>query len=156
MSFLWRISLHANLAGIGGEMSSGRWHTAAPGKRIVYLAEHPALAIIETFVNINGNLKSFPKAFQLLKVEIPTAAEYETTVDALLPPGWQYDLALTRRLGDAWLADGLALMRVPSAPCPESFNYLLNPSHRDASQIAIVEGKVYNYDPRLFGIRPIQ
>ncbi len=41
---LWRISNHDDLVGLGGEKADGRWHSAARGKRIVYLSEHPALA----------------------------------------------------------------------------------------------------------------
>ncbi|MGH7819352.1 MAG: RES family NAD+ phosphorylase, partial [Candidatus Binatia bacterium] len=42
---LWRISNHSELKGIGGLRASGRWHTA--GRPIVYLAEHPALCLLE-------------------------------------------------------------------------------------------------------------
>jgi RES domain-containing protein len=57
---LWRISNHCNLNGLGGEIADGRWHTAANGKRVVYLSEHPALALLETIVNLNGTPADFP------------------------------------------------------------------------------------------------
>ena len=42
---LWRISDFADLAGEGGLLVSGRWHSR--GRRIVYLSDHPATALIE-------------------------------------------------------------------------------------------------------------
>jgi RES domain-containing protein len=67
---LWRISRHNDLAGLGGEKTDGRWHTAARGRRIVYLSEHPALALIEVLANLKGNPKLFPDAYQLMKVTV--------------------------------------------------------------------------------------
>jgi hypothetical protein len=46
---LWRISNFAGLKGIGGLRALGRWHFA--GRPVVYLAEHPAGALLETLVH---------------------------------------------------------------------------------------------------------
>jgi len=46
---LWRISNYADLSGGGGLQAAGRWHTR--GKRIVYLADHPASAVLEMLVH---------------------------------------------------------------------------------------------------------
>ncbi len=53
----WRVSIFADLKGLGGRFGKARWDTPARDKRIVYLAEHPALALLETLVNS----KSFPE-----------------------------------------------------------------------------------------------
>jgi RES domain-containing protein len=66
---LWRISNHADLAGLGGERLTARWHTATPGKRIVYLAEHPAAALLENLVHLKGHPQFFPQDYQLLRIE---------------------------------------------------------------------------------------
>ena len=68
---LWRISIFADLKGLAGERSNGRWHTAAPDKRIVYLAEHPALALVETLVNLNDSAQELSDKYQLIKVAVP-------------------------------------------------------------------------------------
>ena len=78
----WRISIHGDLNGLGGERGDGRWHTAAQGKRIVYLSEHPAVAVLESLVNLKGNPEFFPPTFQLLKIGIS-----EDVPIAALPPG---------------------------------------------------------------------
>jgi hypothetical protein len=41
------------------------------------------------------------------------------------------------------------VLSVPSAIVPQTFNVLLNPSHRDATRVAIVETGDHAIDPRL-------
>lgn len=141
---LWRISNHSDLEGLGGERSSGRWHTAARGRRIVYLAEHPALALLETLVNLKGNAALFPDRYQLMKVAVGQGVSQEE---------WSAGVGDTQSIGDSWLGSGrAALMRVPAAPVPESWNYLLNPRHADAKNVVVEWAKWIGYDKRLFHV----
>lgn len=152
--FLWRISNHLNLDGLGGERADGRWHTAGEGKRIVYLAEHPALALVEMLVNLRGKPDQLPESFQLLKLhaEQDHIATHSINPDTL-STNWRENLDETRFIGDAWLKQGsTALLTVPSAPSPESTNYLLNPQHPDVKQISVQWHKQIAYDKRLFRI----
>lgn len=150
MTTLWRISKHSDLGGIGGEKADARWHTAAVGKRIVYLAEHPAVALIESLVNLSGIPEAFPRNFQLLKIEADLGVEIEESANGL-PTDWRNNLSLTRRLGDEWLKERrTALLRIPSVPSPQSFNYVLNPLHPDAQKVRIIESTWLPYDERLF------
>jgi len=152
LTALWRISKHNDLGGIGGEKADARWHRAAPGKRIVYLAEHPAVALIETLVNISGIPEAFPRRFQLLKIEADSSVDIDVSAEEL-PDGWQNNQTLTRRLGNEWLeSKETALFRVPSVPSPHSFNYLLNPLHPNAQNVRIIETTWLPYDQRLFKI----
>jgi RES domain-containing protein len=149
--YLWRISNHADLTGLGGERLKGRWHTRRPGKRIVYLAEHPAVALVENLVSLDTDPQSIPSHFQLLKVSAPAA----TTAANLTPSQFAgidpQDPVSTQAIGDAWLAAGRsALLRVPSIPSPESWNYLLNPLHADASKLKLDWARPITYDKRLF------
>jgi RES domain-containing protein len=151
LMFLWRVSNHSNLVGLGAERSDGRWHTAAPGKRIVYLAEHPAVAFIENLANLNGDPSFFPEHFQLLKIAVPSNIPADELSPEQLARVERNDPSPTQGIGDAWLAAGTsALLRVPSVPSPESWNYLLNPLHPHASRLEIQWAKVIAYDKRLF------
>ncbi len=154
MRLLWRISNHCDLEGIGGEKSDGRWHTAARGKRIVYLSEYPALALIEVLANLKGNPKLFPDSYQLMKIAVGDRASTDTlTTDAALVGDWRNDINQTRSIGDSWLAQRTsALLRAPSVPSPESLNYLLNPLHPNAKGVANEWCKWIKYDKRLFHI----
>jgi RES domain-containing protein len=148
---LWRISRHDDLDGIGGEKADGRWHTAAKGKRIVYLSEHPAVALVEILANLKGNPRLFPDAYRLMKIDVHPKLWSAIEPAAPLPDDWRDTLEPTRALGHAWLAARTsALLRVPSAPSPESSNYLLNPLHPDARTLTIEWTKWVTYDKRLF------
>jgi RES domain-containing protein len=147
----WRISNHANLSGIGAEISGGRWHTPAVGKRVAYLAEHPAVSLIENLVNLRRDGSLYPETFQLLKI---TANEDMRSMD-LTPRQTSeissMDTSTTQKIGDAWLAAGSsALLRIPSIPSPESWNYLLNPLHPEAASLVIEWARKITYDRRLF------
>ena len=154
MRTLWRISKHTDLIGLGGEKSSGRWHTKERGKRIVYLSEHPALALIETLANLKGDSRLFPENYQLMKVTAPDkVAPFVVPPDVLIAD-WKEFIPATQFAGDTWLRSRLrALMAVPSVPAPESTNYLFNPLHPHASKFTIEWVKEFQYDRRLFTIR---
>jgi RES domain-containing protein len=145
---LWRISNHANLSGDGGLHASGRWHTR--GRRVVYLADHPASALVEVMVHLEIDAEDLPTHYQLFGVDVPDDIAIARLDEAELPEDWRQQSALTRARGDAWLSENTsALLRVPSAIVPEGANYLLNPTHPDATQIGIASAIHAAFDPRL-------
>jgi RES domain-containing protein len=145
---LWRISKYKSLSGEGGLFYSARWHTA--GKRIVYLAESPAGALIEALVHLELNERNWPSHYDLLRIAVPDSIEVET-IKVTDEENWKHLQSITRSLGDAWLSSRRsALARVPSAILPNTWNVLLNPEHPAAEQIRIVETTRAEYDPRLF------
>jgi RES domain-containing protein len=151
---LWRISNHKDLEGLGGEKTDDRWHTAARGKRIVYLSEHPALALIEVLANLKGNPKLFPDTYQLMKVSTADTVSEVVLASNSLAANWRENTSETRSAGDVWLAGRIsAMLAVPSVPSPESINYLLNPLHPDAKGLTIEWCKWIEYDERLFHLR---
>lgn len=153
---LWRISNHADLKGEGGRIVDGRWHTR--GRSVVYLAEHPALALVENLVHLEIDANDLPESYQLIEVEAPEDIAAEAIDAAQLSKanaGWRSDLAFTRKLGDDWLKGGrTALLRVPSVILPKSANALLNPAHADAARVRIVAVTRPPYDRRLFQTGP--
>ncbi len=150
MTSLWRISNHSDLVGLGGERADGRWHTAAPGKRIVYLSEHPAVALLESLANLKGNPALFPDKYQLLQIEVP-AELYRKVKPLLDDKGRALTQTQSRQAGDQWLRSKTsALVAVPSIPSPHSTNILLNPLHPDAAKLHITGSERLQYDKRLF------
>ncbi len=145
---LWRISNHANLSGDGGLHASGRWHTR--GRRVVYLADHPASALVEVMVHLEIDAEDLPTHYQLLGIDVPDDVAITALGESELPDGWRQQLGLTRARGDEWLRAGAtALLRVPSAIVSEAANYLLNPAHPDAARISIASALRAPFDPRL-------
>ena len=144
---LWRISNYKSLAGEGGLKYAARWHSA--GRRIAYLAESPAGALIEVLVHLELEEDELPRSYMLFRVSVPD----DLAIEELSIPagdGWKSNHYLTRQLGDEWLfRRQTALACVPSAILPSTSNYLLNPLHADAKRIRIMESRPAEFDPRL-------
>jgi RES domain-containing protein len=145
---LWRISDHASLSGEGGLNSAGRWHSR--GRPVVYLADHPASALLEVMVHLEVDAEDWPRDYQLLGINLPDSLTIGSTDESSLPLDWREQTLLTRARGDEWLrVSAAALLRVPSAIVPEAANYLLNPGHADAARIVIASAIRAAFDPRL-------
>jgi RES domain-containing protein len=146
--FLWRISSHSTLDGRGGLQASGRWHTE--GRRIVYLAETPAGALVEVLVHLELDPAHFPQYYRLLKAEAPENLPARTITPSELPGNWIADQITTRTVGDEWLASKMTvLLRVLSVIVPETFNVLLNPERADAARVQVLWHEQYPWDTRL-------
>lgn len=145
---LWRISRSRSLSGEGGLHYSARWHTA--GRRIVYLAESPAGAMIESLVHLELNQRNWPDYYDLMQVAAPDGIQVET-IKVPAEKRWKESPLITRKAGDEWLRSRrTALARVPSAILPNTWNILLNPEHPDSAQIKVVRITRAEFDPRLF------
>lgn len=126
---LWRITQYPGLSGIGGLYGDGRWHTK--GRPIVYAAEHPALALVETMAHLDLSIDEVPDTLRLCRIEVDNRLRIHTRT---LPVGWQANEVMSRRAGDAWLAAReRPLFAVPSAIVPYATNYLINPAHPDVA-----------------------
>ncbi|KGF68562.1 hypothetical protein LL06_15755 [Hoeflea sp. BAL378] len=139
---IWRISNHADLSGIGGTYHAGRWNHL--GRRIVYCAEHPALAMLELLVHFD--LEDLPETYQLLEIDVPDRLAVEPVN---LPSGWKDDPAISREAFEAFCHQGDApVMRVPSIIMPHCFNLLINPAHPEHAKQSIVSAEMHPLDPR--------
>ena len=80
---LWRTSNHASLSGDGGLYASGRWHLR--GRRVVYLADHPASALVEIMVHLEIDAEDLPTHYQLLGVEVPNDVNVTPLLENSIP-----------------------------------------------------------------------
>jgi RES domain-containing protein len=143
---LWRISRHRDLSGTGGLRAAGRWHRR--GFPIVYLAETPAGALLETCVHTSAN--DVPLRYTLLRVRVEERVSVEHLQPSALGRDWTRRAEATREIGSAWLRSSRsALLRVPSALAPDTFNVLLNPLHPDAAHVRVESAYEYPFDPRM-------
>jgi RES domain-containing protein len=144
----WRISNHKSLDGAGGLLASARWHFR--GHPVVYLAESPAGALLEVLVHLELDYSALPRAYRMLKVEAPDDIAGRSIAESALPVRWKESAVDTRRVGTEWLVSrGTALLRVPSAIVPETYNFLLNPGHPEAGRAVILWHRKYPWDSRL-------
>jgi RES domain-containing protein len=141
---LWRAARrpYADLTGEGARRTSGRWHSG--GRPVVYLAEHPALCLLEVRVNLAVPPDLIPKDYVLMEVACPDDLPLETCpLDA--------HAADAASFGDAWLRERrTSLLRVPSAVAPRSWNVLLNPVHPAAARATVVSVVPFGFDARPF------
>lgn len=145
---LWRISNHASLDGSGGLSAPGRWHTV--GQRIVYCAPNPATALLEVLVHAEVSFDEVPVNFRYLEIEAPDSLTVADVDTAALGQVWRTRHAATRRAGDQWLQAGrTALLRVPSAIVPATWNFLINPRHPESGEIRILREHRQEMDLRL-------
>ncbi len=146
MKVLWRVSQHRDLKGIGGLRAPGRWHER--GLPVVYLAESPAGALLETCVHTSAN--DIPPYYTLLAVAVADSVSLQQLDVSTLPANWPEDVQTTRQIGSAWLrAAHSALFRIPSALVPSTFNVMLNPLHPHARRLRIQAAVRYPFDPRI-------
>jgi RES domain-containing protein len=133
---LWRVSNHPDLTGVGGTLFEGRWHRK--GQLVTYLAEHPALALLEHIVHLEIDPDDLPSTYKLSSVEVPAAVKIESlSEDDLdsIAAGWRSSTNACQKASDPWFASApTVLLGVPSVVVPGR-NYLLNPDHPDARQI---------------------
>ena len=148
MTTFWRISNHHDLGGWGGRKFASRWSSL--GRRVVYLAESPAGAMLEVLVHLKEREEGLPRIYTLLKIEAPDDLS-QKQLNTIAPTDWKERPEFTRNLGDAWLTSmETPLARVSSAIIPRTWNYLLNPEHPDAKKIEIAEVIKERFDNRLF------
>lgn len=134
--------------GEGARLYGGRWNSR--GVRVVYASTSLALAAVETFVNLEPNLR--PTDLVAIEGEIPEALEIASLDPTLLPEVWYAtrDESL-RRFGDEWVKAGKTVaLIVPSAAIRGERNLLLNPAHADFSKIRFQEPRVFEFDVRMF------
>uniref|UniRef100_UPI0004867540 RES family NAD+ phosphorylase n=1 Tax=Paraburkholderia mimosarum TaxID=312026 RepID=UPI0004867540 len=121
---------------------------------VVYLAENPALALLETMVHHEfGSPQALPDNYQLLRVEIAEGAAIAELTSSVIPDDWRENADWTQAAGSEWLAAGQELLlKVPSAILPHSYNYLFNPAHPGAGSAIVAEVLKVPYDPRIRAI----
>jgi RES domain-containing protein len=137
----WRLCRrpHADLSGEGARRFGGRWNS--PGRPVVYLAEHPALAALELRVHLDLPFELIPEDFVLMRVSVPDGSVADSS-------------AVPLDVGNAWLAEApSAALRVPSVLVPHSWNVLLNPRHADAARAEVLDVEPFGFDPRMW--RPL-
>jgi RES domain-containing protein len=109
-----------------------------------------ALAAVETFVNLEPNLR--PVDLVSIEGNIPDTVEVDRLDPDVLPPGWyeSRDESL-RQFGDAWIRRGeTAALLVPSAAIRGEWNILLNPAHRGFARLTFHQPVRFEFDARMF------
>ena len=134
--------------GEGARLFGGRWNSR--GVRIVYASTSLALAAVETFVNLEPNLR--PNDLVSIAGEIPDEVPTERLDTRRLPARWSETRNESlRRFGDEWVHGGkTTALLVPSAAIRGEWNVLLNPVHADFREIIVEVPQRFEFDIRMF------
>jgi RES domain-containing protein len=139
----WRVTRapFADLSGTGAKLYGGRWNS--PGTSAVYLSEHPALCLLEIFVNLGINQRTIPIDYVLMTVVVPDSLLTESAPSGI-PFGQE------AKFGDAWIAARRTpVLWVPSVVMPQSYNLVVNPEHPASAAVFVRDITPFQIDPRL-------
>lgn len=147
---IWRIAraAHRALDGEGARLAGGRWNSE--GTPVVYASSTLALAALEYLVHVD--FEDVPDDLLAMGIDVPDDAPVQRLTLKDLPDNWNrvVDHPACLEAGDAWMADGNALLlQVPSALIPEEENVLLNPAHPAAEGVRVEYSRRFAFDPRL-------
>jgi RES domain-containing protein len=134
--------------GEGARLYGGRWNSR--GIRVVYASSSLALAAVETFVNLEPNLR--PADLVSIEGAIPENLQIGRIELKDLPANWYAtrDERL-RRFGDAWIKGGKTVaLLAPSAAIRGEWNILLNPAHAQFAKIRFYDPEQFTFDQRMF------
>ena len=134
-----------------GSRGRGRWHRT--GTPMVYAADAPATALLETLVHADrATLIDIP--YVVFEIDFDPADLLLRLPPNLLPSDWQAWPwpASTQEIGTYWFeSQASVVLEVPCAVVPHHRNYLLNVQHPRFSELNIQGPDDFPIDPRLAG-----
>lgn len=138
----------ADLSGIGGLISSARWHDHVP---VIYTSLSSSTSVLEKLVHLQP--AEIHHDLKMIQIEVPDYVSIERLELKQLPEDWRTypSPEFLKRVGNAWLNSKTALLlRVPSAIDPIAENVLINPAHIDIHKVKVIDIENFSFDPRLF------
>lgn len=129
-------------------MHSGRWHRK--GIEVIYAAENPSLALLETMVHVE---EASLLGFDFVAIPIRFDDEHLEALESdRLPEDWKAWPwpAGTQHVGTQWILEQRSvILQVPSVVVPHQMNYLINPSHPKFPELEIGPPEPFPIDSRL-------
>ena len=141
----------ADLQGIGGLFSWGRWHDK--GVRVIYTSGSRSLAAWEKLVHVT-DLSLLPDKLVMMEISIPDS-RIEVVPKKIFEKGWKtYPYKKTTiDFGTRFLTDTKKLvLKIPSAIIDGEYNYMINPSAIFMNECSIEEIQPFNFDNRIMVI----
>ena len=132
-----------------GSRGRGRWHRQ--GTPMVYAADQPATALLETLVHA-GRAELIRVRFVLFRISFDKDEHLVRLPSTDLPEDWQAWPwpESTQEIGTYWHESQTSVaLEVPSAVAPVHKNYLLNAGHPAFSDVQIRGPEDFPIDMRL-------
>ena len=137
--------------GAGASRFGARWNN--PGRRIIYMADSFAGAMLEKLVHLNIN--RLPQSESWVECAIPEDVSQESLSVVTLPEWDREDQRTSRDYADRWFDEKRSLLlAVPSIVTGgQSFNLLIHQEHADFQLLRPTEPQPVKWDDRLFPVR---
>lgn len=132
-----------------GSRGRGRWHRL--GTPMIYAADAPATALLETLVHA-GRAELLQMPYVVFEVRIAPERHLLRLPPDLLPSGWQAWPwpASTQEIGTFWFESRASVvLEVPCAVVPYHRTYLINARHPGCAELEIEGPEDFPIDPRL-------
>lgn len=136
-----------DLSGTGARLYGARWNEK--GIALVYFASSRPLAVLEVLVHLRPD--QLRRSYCAGVFEAPDD-DIVTVAVSDLPKGWNkvYGSDELKAIGRDFISQGKHLfMKVPSAIVEDSYNFLMNPNHVDASKVTLIQQLPFSFDQRL-------
>ena len=136
-----------DISGSGAKINGSRWNSK--GMPMLFTAEHISLATLEMLVHIN--FVEIPNSLYLLNISLPETSTISEIKINSLKTSWRNDEDYTSFIGDQFLLQNNVLfLKVPSAVIKEESNFIINPIHKDFSNVKIIKSELFEFDKRFF------
>ena len=138
-----------DLSGTVAWLNGGRWNSR--GKFALYAAQHVSLSKLEVAVHLD--LDIIPNDYVLVEIYLPDGTTIKTVRMDELESDWNSipHSESTQLFGDDFLeANQYLAIKVPSAIVPQEFNYIINPKHKDYSEVRVLNVEMFSFDTQLF------
>ena len=138
-----------DLTGNGSRFFGGRWNSE--GFFALYASSSRSLALLETLAHTPAKFLDV-RVYLLITLSVPDNILTQKVSVKNLLPGWDAPdtRPFTKKMGDAFLSNKKNLMlEVPSVMMPEEINYVINPLHKDMTQVKMVNQRRIYFDKRI-------
>ncbi len=134
-----------------GSRGRGRWHRL--GIPMVYGADQPATALLETLVHAERT-RLLEAPYVLFEITLDEDRHLLRLPSSMWPSDWQAWPwpESTQEIGSYWFErQESVVLEVPCAVAPYHRNYLINPRHPAFSELPVEGPSNFPIDPRLAG-----
>lgn len=110
-----------------------------------------SLAALERFVHTDSDLE--PADLLAIPVELPDDLAIDAVEVETLPADWRTFAAppALAAIGERWFrASSTPVLSVPSVVIAHERNFVLNPIHREFTQIMVGRSQPFSFDPRMW------
>lgn len=147
---IFRIALSKYANELKASGRENRWNYK--GEKVIYTTASRSLACLEMAVHSSGEM--LDQEFTILVIYLPDSIAKRIINLKELPHDWnsQARPVSSQKLGSNWIAsEASVLLEVPSALVPQERNFILNPYHKDYSEVQIIDREIFRFDKRIKG-----